>query len=231
MKKFEIPAQLRKRLMAQRGRVHPHESFEPSTTALVVVDMQNFFMVEGELMAARAAHDIVPNINRLARAVRDAGGLVIWIQAEAVEEFRNGWDPFSELFHQEARDRRLAALRRDAESFGLWHGLEVKPSDERIVKRRYSAFIQDASGIENVLLRGNIETVLVTGVATNVCCESTGRDCMMRGFRTIMVSDANASFSEAEHHAALLNFISYFGDVQSTDDVIARLTKSGDTIR
>jgi ureidoacrylate peracid hydrolase len=43
---------------------------------------------------------------------------------------------------------------------------------------------------------------------------------MMRGFRTVMVSDANASFTEAEHEAALLNFITYFGDVQSTDEVL-----------
>ena len=46
---------------------------------------------------------------------------------------------------------------------------------------------------------------------------------MMRGFRTLMVSDANAGFSEAEHLAALQGFITYFGDVQSTDEVIHRL--------
>jgi ureidoacrylate peracid hydrolase len=46
---------------------------------------------------------------------------------------------------------------------------------------------------------------------------------MMRGFRTIMVSDANASFSDAEHNATLANFLLYFGDVQSTDDVMARM--------
>jgi ureidoacrylate peracid hydrolase len=176
------------------------------------------------MMAARATHAIVPNVNRLAGAVRDTGGLVVWIQAEAVEEFRDGWDPFRELFREEARNRRLTSLARDAEGFKLWQGLDVQPSDERIVKRRYSAFIQGASDIEKLLLRREMETVLITGVATNVCCESTARDCMMRGFRTIMVSDANASFSAAEHHAALLNFITYFGDVQSTDEVIARLT-------
>lgn len=231
MEKFEVPEGLRKRLLAERGRIHSHESFLPSSTALLVVDMQNFFMVEGEMMAARATHAIVPNINRLACAVRDTGGLVVWIQAEAVEEFRDGWDPFRELFREEARNRRLASLRRDAEGFKLWPGLDVRPSDERVVKRRYSAFIQGASDIEKLLLRRKTETVLVTGVATNVCCESTARDCMMRGFRTIMVSDANASFTAAEHQAALLNFITYFGDVQSTDEMIARLTAGVAAIR
>ena len=73
----------------------------------------------------------------------------------------------------------------------------------------------------------DIETVLVVGVATNVCCDSTARDCMMRGFRTLMVSDANASFSDAEHQAALTTFITFFGDVQSTDEVVERLTGAG----
>ena len=223
MKPFEVPEQLEKKLIARRGRLHAYESFEGSATALVVIDMQNFFIRDGEQMAAPAAREIVPNINRLAAAVREAGGLVVWIQAEAADPATDDWGPMLELFHAEARKRRYASLGRHGEGFKLWSELDVKPSDATVVKRRYSAFIQGASDLEEVLRRRGIETVLITGVATNVCCESTGRDCMMRGFRTIMVSDANASFSEAEHEAALLNFITYFGDVQSTEDVVARL--------
>lgn len=220
MTKFEVPAELEKRLIARRGRLHAYESFEPARTALLVVDMQDYFMKEGEPMAAPGSSRIVPNVNRLAAVVREAGGLVVWIQAEAIE---GDWAPFNDLFHEEARRRRLATLGRKGESFKLWHELDVRPEDEIVVKRRYSAFIQGASNIEEVLRRRNIEAVLVAGIATNVCCESTGRDCMMRGFKTTMVSDANASFTDAEHEAALLNFIRYFGDVQSTDEVIARL--------
>lgn len=220
MKKFEVPAELEKRLIARRGRLHAYESFEPVKTALLVVDMQDYFMKPGEPMAAPGSSRIVPNVNRLAGALREAGGLVVWIQAEAIE---NDWEPFNDLFHEEARRRRLATLGRKGESFKLWRELDVRPEDEIVVKRRYSAFIQGASNIEEVLRRRNIEAVLVVGIATNVCCESTGRDCMMRGFKTTMVSDANASFTDAEHEAALLNFIRYFGDVQSTDEVISRL--------
>ncbi len=220
MGRYEVPPELRERLIARRGRLHAYGDYDPSRTALVVVDMQNFFMKPGEPMASAAAREMVPNVNRLARGLRDAGGRVVWVQMEASEESLTAWHNFHDLFRPEGREYRLRTLARGSEGHQLWSELEVDPSDERVVKRRYSAMIQGASDLEDVLRRHGIETVLVAGVATNVCCESTARDAMMRGFRTIMVSDANASFTDAEHEAALLNFITYFGDVQSTDEVL-----------
>ena len=228
MAKFEIPQEIQERLIARRGRLHAYDLIEGASTALLVVDMQNFFMKDGELMCAPAARDIVPNVNRLAGAVREAGGLVVWILVEATEESRESWHNFHELFHPEAAKRRFASLGRHGEGFKLWPELKTGPSDKTVVKRRYSAFIQGSSDIEEVLRDSRIETVLVAGVATNVCCDSTARDCMMRGFRTIMVSDANASFTDAEHVAALRTFITYFGDVQTTDEVIVRIGARAD---
>jgi len=223
MAKFEVPEDIQARLIARRGRVHAYDVVDGATTALLAIDMQNFFMKDGELMCAPAAREIVPNVRCLADAVRAAGGLVVWIVMEATEESRESWHNFHELFHPEAAKRRFASLGRHGEGFKLWHELRPHASDKTVVKRRYSAFIQGSSEVENVLRGRNIETVLVAGVATNVCCDSTARDCMMRGFKTIMVSDANASFTETEHVAALRTFITYFGDVQSTDEVIARI--------
>ncbi len=220
---FVVPPALEKKLIARRGRLHAYESFDPKKTALVVVDMQNFFMADGELMAASGSADIVPNVNRLACAVRESGGHVVWIKALAEAPGTDGWEPFHALFHEKAQARRLDSMNRHGEGFKLWPEMDVKPEDEHVIKRRYSAFIQGASNIEEVLRRLGTEMVLITGVATNVCCDSTGRDCMMRGFPTLMVSDGNASFTENEHQAALLSFITYFGDVQTTDEVIARL--------
>ena len=222
-KPFAVPPELEKKLIARRGKLHAYETFDPKKTALVVVDMQNFFMADGELMAANGSADIVPNVNRLAKELRQAGGLVIWIQALAEAPGTDGWEPFHALFHERAQGKRLGSMNINGEGFKLWPDMDVKPEDERVIKKRYSAFIQGASNIEEVLRRHGTEMVLITGVATNVCCDSTGRDCMMRGFRTIMVSDGNASFTEEEHQAGLLNFITYFGDVQSTDEVIGRI--------
>jgi len=221
MTKYEVPRELEQKLIARRGRLHAYDAFPAEKTALVVVDMQNFFMKAGELMAAEGSEAIVPNVNRLAKAVRDAGGRVVWIQAEVQDPDR--WLTFHDLLQDRALKARAASLGRAGEGFKLWPDLDVRPGDRHVIKNRYSAFLQGASDIEEVLRRDGIEYVLITGIATNVCCDSTGRDCMMRGFKTTMVSDANASFTREEHDAALLSFISYFGDVQSTDEVLACL--------
>jgi nicotinamidase-related amidase len=223
MKKFEVPQGLAERIAERRGRLHAYESFDPARTAFVVVDMQNYFMAEGELAYCPGATDIVPDVNRLARAVRETGGLVVWIVMEASEESRENWKSFHETYLPELREIRFTSLGAEGEGFKLWPGLITEAADKTVVKTRYSAFIEGSSEIEKVLHRHDIETVLIGGVATNVCCDSTARDCMMRGFRTIMVSDANATFSEAEHAAALTTFITFFGDVQETGDVIERL--------
>lgn len=227
MKEFTVERALNDRIAARRGRLHAYESYDPKTTAFVVVDMQNYFMRDGELGCCPAARDIVPNVNRLAKTLRDAGGLIVWILMEASEESRTNWANFHECYLPEKRDTRFASLGAAGDGYKLWPELDVSDKDEQVVKTRYSAFIEGSSNIEAVLRKHNIESVLVGGVATNVCCESTARDCMMRGFRTIMVSDGNASFGEAEHEAALRNFITFFGDVHTTDQAVDILTKAG----
>ena len=84
----------------------------------------------------------------------------------------------------------------------------------------------DLTDLEPQLRTRAVDTVLIAGVATNVCCESTARDAMMRGFRTVMVSDANAANTQEEHAASLTTFYLYFGDVQTTDQVIDNLSRS-----
>ena len=69
-----------------------------------------------------------------------------------------------------------------------------------------------------------MDTLLITGVATSTCCESTARDASMWGYRTIMVADGNADQSDALHRHALGKFLTTFGDVQSTDQLTEKLT-------
>ena len=188
--------------------------------------MQIYFMEEGQLGAAPVAQEIVPNVNRLAQAVRQAGGIVVWIQNLAGYETLKSWSVAHERFTEDKRTVRLAGMQRDSRAFRLWPTLDVRTEDHRVVKRRYSAFIQGSSDIENVLRDNEIETVIVTGVATNVCCESTARDAMMLNYRSLMVSDACATMTDAEHAATLGNFYLFFGDVQTTDELVARLETS-----
>jgi nicotinamidase-related amidase len=81
-----------------------------------------------------------------------------------------------------------------------------------------------SSDIDAQLKARGIDTVLITGTATNVCCESTARDAMLLDYKVVMLSDGNATFTEEEHASSLNTFMMYFGDVMSTDETIARLT-------
>ena len=226
MHTFDMPQTYIDRVIDRQGREHTCETFDGPKTALVVVDMQIYFMAEGQQMACPVAQEIVPNLNRLADAVRKAGGIVIWIQNLNPWETMESWKTMQERNVPEKRDIRMRSMQRDAEPFQLWPDLDVRPEDQRVIKRRYSAFIQGSSDIENVLKDNGIETILVTGVATNVCCESTARDAMMLNYRTLMVSDGCAAPTDGEHAATMGNFYLFFGDVQSTDELVARLDAS-----
>jgi ureidoacrylate peracid hydrolase len=225
MNRFHLSDETKSRIIARQGRLHAFESLDPKRTALLVVDMQNYFMKEGEQGYCAGAADIVPNVNRLAEALRRAGGTVVWILMEASEESKTGWANFHETYTPERRERRFKSLGAGGEGYKLWPDLMVKPGDLTFVERRYSAFVEAKGDLVALLRERGAETALVCGVATNVCCESTGRNCMMHGFRTIMVSDGNATFSDAAHQASLEGFITFFGDVQTTDEVAAMIAK------
>jgi len=80
--------------------------------------------------------------------------------------------------------------------------------------------------LADVLGSRGVDTVLITGTVTNVCCESTARDAMMLNFKTVMVSDGNAALTDEDHKAALCAFYLTFGDVMTTDAVIASLERN-----
>jgi ureidoacrylate peracid hydrolase len=227
MHKIAIPQYMIDRVIQLRGKEHCFEEFDPIRTALLVVDMQNAFMMPGVAHALCApAQEIVPNVNRLATAVRAAGGTVVWIKGVFAPESLQDWSVAYEMAGAGGTARRIAALTRDSKGYELWSALEVMPQDIHVEKTRFSAFIEGSSAIERVLRERGIDTVRVAGAVTNVCCESTARDAMMRNFRSIMVTDANAAFTDDEHNAALTSFYLVFGDIMSTDLVIDRLARN-----
>lgn len=205
------------RAVARRGRLHVYETLDPAKTALLVVDLQNGFVAPGfpaELPSARA---IVGNVNRLARALRRAGGHVCWIQHTAQPdapwvrfgEFAAGWG------------RRLDEVLRPGEAgHALYPELECAAGDEYVWKTRFSAFIQGSSDLHERLAARGVDTVIVTGTATNVCCESTARDAMMLDYKVHFVADANAARTDEEHNTTLANMLLWFADVRSTQELM-----------
>lgn len=225
MHKFEMPDSVRQRVLRRRTRLNAYERIDPAATALIVVDMQNYFMAPGMPACCEVARDIVPNVNRLAGALRGAGGTVVWIVTEALAGSANDWPNYYQLGDDRVGDARREKLAAGSDGHALWPALERLESDLTVTKTRYSAFIAGSSDLEARLRERAIDTVLIVGVATNVCCESTARDAMMRNFRTVMVSDANAAISDDEHAASLITFFLYFGDVQTSDQVIENLSR------
>jgi ureidoacrylate peracid hydrolase len=214
---------LNKAKLIRGGRLNAHESLDAAKTALVVVDMQNYFVQDGMPAAAPIAKSIAPNINRLAQATRFAGGIVIWIQTEALVKQPDDWANRREATSVEGWSRRQMLLAKDGAGYPIYETCEVLPQDKTAIKVRYSAFIPYPSELDTVLKENGIGTLLITGVATSTCCESTARDAAMWGYRTIMVSDGNADQTDALHNHTLGKFLVTFGDVQSTDDLIAKL--------
>ena len=224
MHKYVVSDSVRNRVLRRQGKLVSHETIDAARSALVVIDMQNYFVAEGFPLEVPVAREIVPNINRLATAMRDVGGLVVWIQTTATGGLERWGNHHRYTLSAEAARTRLASLDEAAEGFKLYPTLEPAPADPRVKKITYSAFIAGSSDLDTLLRRRGIETVLIAGTVTNVCCESSARDAMMLDYRVIMVSDANAALTDEEHAATLNSFLVAFGDVMTSDDVIQRLT-------
>lgn len=220
MHQLRIPGHIIGRVIERREKLHIYDRLEPSTTALVVVDMQKAFLAAGMPLEVPDARDIIPNVNRLAGCFRRVGGVVVWLQitAEAKE-----WPAYFERFGPAFGDAVAASLGRGTHGYALGDELDVRSEDLRVEKNRYSAFIQGASDLDGELRRRGIDSVVVVGTLTNVCCEATVRDAMMLNYRAVLVSDASAALSDEEHNMALANVLTTFGDVLSTDEVIAAL--------
>lgn len=224
MHKISIPESVRQAVVKRRGKYHVYETLARSKTALVVIDMQNYFMQPGMPAEMPIARDIVPNINRLAQSVRTAGGKVVWIQMVCTEQEKSAWTPY---FDGMSPARQLAVvehLKPGAAGYQLYSGLDVSPVDDIVEKNRFSAFIQGASKLDAILRDAGMDTVLVTGTMTNTCCGSTARDASMLNYKTIMVADANATRNDDEHNAELISFLQGYGDVYTTDEVIDLLS-------
>jgi nicotinamidase-related amidase len=213
---FELPRYVVERVLAKRGRLHVFDRFEPAETALLVIDMQNFYVAE--VATARA---IVPNINRLARATRQRGGTVAWVCMTAGDRGNSLWSLYHDHFFTEAKSRaHRDGLSEGAQGHALYPALDAHPEDLRAWKTRFSPFVPGASNLDSMLRARRIRNLLVTGTATNMCCESAARDAMMLDYRVIMVPDANAARYDEDHLAGLTSFYQSFGDLRDTDDVL-----------
>ncbi len=205
------------------GRLHAFDQIDPQKTALLVIDMQNYFMAPGMAAEVPMAREIVPNINQLAEKLRDADGQVVWVITTFNDDILEEWKTLKNLFSPERCQAMIENLAADGPGHDIWPALKVVDNDWIIEKNRFSALIGGASDLEERLRAAGIDHVIVTGTLTDVCCESTARDAMMLDFKTTVITDANASRCDEDHNNALNALVRIFADVVSTDDMIGRL--------
>ena len=220
---MEFPQWVIDRVITRQGVLHPYDEFDSQRTAFVIIDLQNYYTQPGFLGCCPGAESIFPAVNRLARAVRGAGGKVVWVKTSS-----DGADHFWSHHHRymltpERSARRLQELHPSHAGYEFPSSLDVHRDDTIVVKRCYSALSPGSSPLNEILKADGIDTVLIGGTVTNVCCESTARDAMMMDYRSIMVNDALAAFTEEEHIQSLHHWILYFGDVLDSYGVIQRL--------
>jgi ureidoacrylate peracid hydrolase len=193
------------------------ELIRPAKSAVIVVDVQNdFCRPEGALGQAgqptAAAMEMIPNLQAFLAGARAAGTHVIFIRT----------------IHEAATDSDAWTWRLRGEVGGCcrkntWGAefTEVAPLPDEpvVIKHRYSAFIN--TRLDSVLRTLQIENLIMTGVSTNVCVESTARHGYMLDYNIVFMSDCTAAFSAAEHEMSLYNMRTHFGVVATADEVIA----------
>jgi len=182
--------------------------------ALMVIDMQNFFLDPNSPTYTCGGLAILPNIKKLIHAFRKAKRPVIYSQ---------------HVHHPGGLDAGILGW--------WWEGMclegspesEIHPelypinSEKVITKHRYSAFYN--TDLETVLRCLKIEDLVITGVMTGMCCESTARDAFYRDYRVFFPADGTGSINEEMHMASLLNLAFGFAWVTKVDMLIDHLSE------
>jgi len=185
------------------------EVFTPGATALLVVDMQGYFLEPESHAYLPSAEKIVPGLASLSMVFREAGLPVFFTRHLNTDE--------------------------NAGALGLWWNdlirtesplSEITPALDTslgtvIEKSQYDAF--HGTGLEELLRGRGVTRVVVTGVATHLCCETTARSAFVRAFEVTFPVDGTATYDEEHHLATLLNLTHGFATAVFVEDLAERV--------
>ncbi len=190
-----------------RGRFE----YNPSSSALLVIDMQEFFLNEKSHAFIFASKAIISNVNDLIEAFRRCNLPVIFTRHSYKENEEPGimgkwWgdvirenDPHSKIIHS------------------------LAPKEEEVIlrKTRYSAFYN--TELEDILKRQSIESLVITGVMTHLCCETTAREAFMRDYEVYFVVDGTATQNEELHLSSLKTLSNGFAIPVTTNEILKEI--------
>ena len=194
--------------------------FERDRCVLMVIDMQNDFVLEGAVMEVKEAKNQIPKIRSLIDKCHELGVPVIYTIQETDEVFC----PLEIAATPWLRDE---GMRKGTVGQQVVKELAPAPGDISMVKRRFSAFYQ--TDLEIILrnVRGTVkpvDSIIICGTVTNICCESTARDAFFRDYKVIFGTDI-CSANTPEAHAATLENMKLFGRNMDCAGIISALDK------
>ena len=185
--------------------------FIPKDSALLVVDMQEYFINEDSHAFLPAAKAIIPNINKI------------------IDEYRRLAFPIIFTYHAYSKDEKTGIMGRwwsdlpkTTDPLSKIHaGFNLKKEDIIIRKNRYSAFID--TNLDNILKEKNVVSLVITGIMTHLCCESTARDAFMKDYEVYFVIDATATETENLHLSSLKTLTDGFVIPLKTDTILKEI--------
>ena len=186
--------------------------FHPGQAALIVVDMQRYFYEPKSHAFIPAIMAIIPGIQRLIDAFIDMKRPVICtrhLNTDLDSGMMKTW--WGELIR--ASDP-MSEIIPELQAFNL----------QTIVKTQYDAF--HATELESLLKEKGVEQVVITGVMTHLCCETTARGAFMRNFEVFFPIDGTATYKEEFHRAALLNLAHGFASVTRVENIVNELKEN-----
>jgi ureidoacrylate peracid hydrolase len=203
------------------------QKVKPEHAALLVIDVQNDFCAPGGMMEREgndlsAVQEMAAALPRLIAEARAAGVLVVFVRnVYTTEPNRYLSDVWLE---QAARQRKGSYTLSPVCAPGSWEGdfyagVQPLPDEPIVTKHRFSGFHN--SDLETVLRAHSIRTVVLAGVASNVCVETTAREAFVRDYYVVFLADGTATYSRPAHDATLRVVDQFFGQVATIDEVVS----------
>ena len=196
----------------------------PARTVLLTIDLQNLF-VEGYRASAPDGRATLARVNQLAAVCRAAGVLVMHASHVLRPDGAN-MGVLGELYPEV----RAGLLGKGGAPTALHRDLVVGPGDLLLEKPRYGAF--HGTDLELILRARGVDTIIVAGIATNICCDTTAREAMVRDFRVLFLSDGTATVeaaglsAEAIQATTLATVQDAFGQVLSVEETIQKVASA-----
>lgn len=183
-----------------------HAQVNPKLAALLVIEMQNVFQTDLGIINDQQ----IKNIQNLINASEASGIKIIYVRHSDSSEISK---PMVDWFGGDK-------IEYGSENWKMIEGFDLE-GKIIIDKNQYSAFFQ--TDLDIILKQNKIEDIIITGVMTNCCCETTARDAFMRGYRVFFINDSTATINEDLHLSTLKNLSFGFAYIQNTKDLLNNL--------